>query len=101
MCTGTMTQKLYDSPGCESSVGSNLLMNRFSTVLDARKSGLRVKPEVFKEDRARFMGKLEWRSQKKGEVVDGEPLRIRPKNLGRFIVGTTDHLKADSRWTTC
>ena len=100
MFTDTTTRKLYDSPGCESNVGLNILTNRFSMVLDARKSGLRVKPEVFKEDRARYMGKLQWRSHKKGEVDDGEPFRIRPKNLGRFIVGTLSYSEADVRWTS-
>jgi len=68
-------------------------------VLDARKSGLRVKAEVLKEDTAKFMGKLDWRSHKKGEVDDGEPFRVRPKRLGRFIVCAVDQGKADGRWT--
>jgi len=59
-------------------------------VLDARKSGLRVKPEILKADTARFMGKLDWRSHKKGEGDDGEPFRARPKRLGHFIVGAMD-----------
>jgi hypothetical protein len=59
-------------------------------VLDARKSGLQVKPEILQADTARFMGKLDWRSHKKGELDDGEPFRVRPKRLGRFIVGAMD-----------
>ena len=58
-------------------------------VLDARKSGLRVKPEIFQQDRKKYMGKLAWRAHKKGEVDDGEGLLIRPKRLDKFIV--SDH----------
>jgi hypothetical protein len=68
-------------------------------VLDARKSGLRVKSEVLKEDTARFMGKLEWRSHKKGEVDDGEASRTRPRRLGGFIVCALYRDETDDRWT--
>lgn len=57
-------------------------------VLDARKSGLRVKPDVLKNDRSQYMGKLAWRAHKKGEPNDGESLLLRPKQLGDFIVCT-------------
>ena len=96
----TTTSELYDSPGCESNLGRDMLTIRFSMVLDARKSGLRVKPEIFKQDRARFMGKLQWRSHKKGEVDVEEEFRKRPKGLGRFIVGYLNRGKVDGRWTT-
>ena len=55
-------------------------------VLDARKSGLRVKAEVLQDDRGKYMGKLAWRAHKKGEVDEGESLLVRHRRLGSFIV---------------
>ena len=68
-------------------------------VLDARKSGLQVKAEVLKEDKARYMGKLEWRSHKNSEVEDERGFAVRPKTLGHFIVGFLDRVEAHGRWT--
>jgi hypothetical protein len=69
-------------------------------VLDARKSGLQVKPEVLKDDKARYMGKVEWRSHKNSEVEDEKGFAVRPKKLGHFIVSFLDRVKANGRWTS-
>lgn len=59
---------------------------RFSVVLDARKSGLQVKPNVLQDDRRKFQGKLAWRAHKKGDIDDSEGLLYRHKGLEKFIV---------------
>jgi len=55
-------------------------------VLDARKSGLRVRPEVLSADRGKYIGFTDWWAHKKGKAdLDGLPLK-REKRLGTFIV---------------
>jgi hypothetical protein len=60
---------------------------RFGLVLDARKSGLKVKDEVKARDLRRFGGSLTWRMYKKDEVDDRNNIMVqREASLGPFIV---------------
>lgn len=65
------------------------LAHMFGFVLDSRKSGLKVKPEVLKSDLQRYGSReVFWRKFKKGQV-DGEynvTYATRPKGLPEFIV---------------
>ena len=56
-------------------------------VLDARKSGLKVRAAVLTGDRRKYTGDLDWRAHKNGEVDMGEkrPLE-RGEGLPSFIV---------------
>ncbi|OCF57860.1 hypothetical protein L486_03881 [Kwoniella mangroviensis CBS 10435] len=65
------------------------LARMFCHVLDARKSGLRVKPEKLREDKKRYGGDLEWKLWKKGdeaERIRNVNLLRREKGLGSFIM---------------
>jgi hypothetical protein len=74
---------------------------RFSLVLDARKSGLRVKKEVFAKDRFEHSGKIEWRAHKNEEVDEGrgEKEIFRSRDLPTFIVSHSMRGCANGRWT--
>lgn len=63
----------------------NGLTTRFCHVLDARKSGLKIKPEVKRRDMNKYGGVLAWRMWKKGEDDDQNRRRVTRK-LGSFIV---------------
>ncbi|WVQ64983.1 uncharacterized protein L199_003153 [Kwoniella botswanensis] len=65
------------------------LARMFCHVLDARKSGLRVKPGKLIEDKKRYGGDLDWKLWKKGDDAQIERnvnLRKRGKGLGGFIM---------------
>lgn len=56
--------------------------------MDARKSGLTVKPVVLKQD-AKYDGRIKWRDFKNGKTDGLEDRRMekrRPAALGSFIV---------------
>jgi hypothetical protein len=58
-------------------------------VLDARKSGLRVRPKVLAGDRRKYSGFIDWRGHKKGALDEGShKILRRHKSLGRFIVSS-------------
>jgi hypothetical protein len=71
----------------------------FGLVLDARKSGLRIKPAVKKAHQQERDGYLRWYAHKKGEEEKGRRQLKRPKKLGHFIVGFgyAGHCCADER----
>lgn len=61
----------------------------FCHVLDARKSGLKVRDDVYKKDMLAYDGELIWRCVKKGTSVCNEsntPLVKRPPQMRTFIV---------------
>ena len=63
--------------------------DRFCHALDARKSGLKVRPEIKRQDEWKYGRQLDWRDWKKG-VVDSSgkhPCR-RDRHLDAFIVGS-------------
>ncbi|WVW80195.1 hypothetical protein I302_102172 [Kwoniella bestiolae CBS 10118] len=65
------------------------LARMFCHVLDARKSGLRVKDEVLRDDRKKYGGDLDWRLWKKGdETVNIRNVNYlkRRRELGGFIM---------------
>ncbi|KAK4686078.1 RNA-dependent RNA polymerase, partial [Tremellales sp. Uapishka_1] len=64
------------------------LARMFCLVLDARKSGLAIKPEVRKTDLKDFGGDLEWRQYKKEEEnPTHNPIMMwRPHQLGVFVM---------------
>ncbi|WWC96884.1 hypothetical protein V866_003759 [Kwoniella sp. B9012] len=65
------------------------LARMFCHVLDARKSGLRVKPGKLIEDKKRYGGDLDWKLWKKGDDAQIERnvnLLKRGKGLGGFIM---------------
>ncbi|WVQ93483.1 hypothetical protein IAU59_000557 [Kwoniella sp. CBS 9459] len=69
------------------------LARMFCHVLDARKSGLQVKPEVRRQDQKDYGGEVEWRRWKKMGDESGfsgsNPMIVkRPAKLGPFIMDT-------------
>ena len=65
-------------------------MIRFCLVLDARKSGLRVKARVKAADSRQYGGCVPWKQHKKGLTNSFELRELkRPSRLGSFIVGRT------------
>lgn len=73
---------------CEDVSGFRNISNfRFSLVLDSRKSGLTVKPDVLSRDVFKYSGRIPWRTYKKKlEVKDNTREFRRPDHLPRFIV---------------
>ncbi|WVR03757.1 hypothetical protein IAU60_000752 [Kwoniella sp. DSM 27419] len=66
------------------------LARMFCHILDARKSGLVLKPEARKRDMTRYSGRIDWRSRQEGQDLDGGKMNVRVfrrnQALGQFVM---------------
>jgi hypothetical protein len=61
---------------------------RFCHVLDARKSGLRVRSKIKRSDKSKYGGALEWRKWKKSDQDTSTIMVVRDRRRGTFIVSS-------------